>query len=62
MIKETLYTPQEVQGIMKKKNTRTIYRYIKSGKLKAIRIQNRFYIEEKVLREFLNLSEDQERR
>lgn len=57
MIQERLYTPQEVQEIMKKKNVRTVYRYIDSGKLKATKVQNRFYIEEKNLREFLNLPE-----
>ncbi len=62
MIKEKLYTPQEVQELMKKKNVRTVYRYIDSGKLKATKIQNRFYIEERELREFLNLSEDRETR
>lgn len=60
MIQEKLYTPQEVQEIMKKKNVRTVYRYIDSGKLKANKIQNRFYIEERELREFLNLPEDKE--
>lgn len=55
MIEEKLYTPQEVQELMKKKNVRTVYRYINSGKLKATRIQNKFYIEEQDLREFLKL-------
>lgn len=62
MIQEKLYTPQEVQELMKKKNVRTVYRYIDSGKLKATKIQNRFYIEERELREFLNLSEERETR
>lgn len=52
-----LYTPNEVQEILKKKNVRTVYRYINSGKLKAKRIQNRLYIEEDVLNGFLDLKQ-----
>lgn len=55
MIEEKLYTPQEVRDLLKKKEIRTVYRYIKNDKLKATRIQNRFYIKEKDLREFMKL-------
>ncbi len=58
--KPVLYTPQEVQKIMKKKNVRTVYRYINSGKLKAKRIQNRFYIEEDALNGFLDSKQRRE--
>lgn len=55
MIEEKLYTPQEIRDLLKKKEIRTVYRYIKNDKLKATRIQNRFYIKEKDLREFMQL-------
>ena len=59
MIEEKLYTPQEIRDLMKKKEVRTIYGYIKNNKLKAKRVQNRFYISEKDLREFLKLPEEE---
>lgn len=62
MIDEKLYTPAEVQKIMRRKNVRSVYRYIDSGKLIATKIQNRFYIKEKDLREFLNYPEEEENR
>ena len=58
MIKEKLYTTKEVQEILQKKSVITIYRYIESGLLKATKIQRRYYINEKDLREFLNIPED----
>ena len=59
---EKLYTPQEVREIMKKKAIKTVYRYIDTGKLKAKKIENRLYIEEKDLREFLGIPEEKETR
>lgn len=60
MIEEVFYTPQEIQKLLKKGNVRTIYRYIYKGALKATKIQNKFYIREKDLREFLKLNEPTE--
>ncbi len=48
------YTIKEVQKMLRRRNPRTIYRYIKEGELRAKKIHNVFYIEEKDLEDFIN--------
>ncbi len=57
---ERLYTPQEVKEVLRKKSIKTIYRYIRNGKLKAKKIDSRLYIEESELRDFLEIPEEEQ--
>lgn len=54
-MKDQFYTAQEVANLLKV-NIMTIYRYIKSGKLKAYKIGKEFRIDKKTLNSFLKVS------
>lgn len=50
---DKLYTPKQVAEILQI-NWRTVLNYIKSGKLKALKLGRGFRIEEKDLRAFID--------
>lgn len=50
---EQFYTPEEIAKALKL-NIITIYRYIRSKKLKAYKISNTYRIDEKTFNEFIN--------
>ncbi len=53
-LKKGYYTPKEIAGLLDVCNE-TVWRYIRSGKLKAIKLTERnFRIEKKELEKFLN--------
>jgi putative resolvase len=52
MVKKQFYTAQELANILEY-NIMTIYRYIKSGKLKAYKIGKEFRIEKREFSNFL---------
>ena len=51
---EKYYSVSEVMQILSIKSNRTIYRYIKTGKLKAIKFNDRIRISEADLQEFIS--------
>ena len=51
------FTPQEVAGKLKV-NIHTVYRWIREGKLDAVKIGDLWRIPESVLREFLRQPEE----
>ncbi len=51
--KEQFYTPEELAKILKL-NIITIYRYIRSKKLKAYKLGNHYRVEKKKFQSFLN--------
>jgi len=51
-VDEQLYTPQEVAEYLKVKPN-TVYRWLRSGELSAIRFQREYRVSESDLREFL---------
>ena len=54
---EEYFTPQEVAGKLKV-NIHTVYRWIREGKLDAVKIGDLWRIPESVLREFLRQPEE----
>jgi excisionase family DNA binding protein len=51
-VDEQLYTPQEVADYLKV-DVRTVYRWLREGKMNAIRFQREYRIAESDLRDFL---------
>lgn len=51
---EKLYTVKEVMEILKIKSNRTIYRYIREGKLKISKLNDRIRISEADLQEYIS--------
>jgi excisionase family DNA binding protein len=51
-VDEQLYTPQEVADYLKV-DVRTVYRWLREGKMNAIRFQREYRIGESDLRDFL---------
>jgi len=51
-VDEQLYTPQEVADYLKV-DVRTVYRWLREGKMNAIRFQREYRIAEGDLRDFL---------
>jgi excisionase family DNA binding protein len=51
-VDEQLYTPQEVADYLKV-DVRTVYRWLREGKMDAIRFQREYRIAESDLRDFL---------
>lgn len=50
---EKLYTPQEIADLLKV-DLRTVYRWIREGKLEALKAGSQWRIEESALEEFLS--------
>lgn len=56
-MEERYYTPKELMVMFHKKEIRTVYYWIKTGKIKAANFSGKYYIPESEVQKMLQLKE-----